>query len=232
MSNQNSELQDFLEGFPSKKFTKQELLLDIDQKLSHVLYLKKGYVRQYSVSADGDEFTHNIFRRKTIFPLNLALHHQENHYYFEGLSDGEIILVPLSDMLSFLKTHPDVLFDLTQRLAAGLNQLLYRLDSLVFGSAQQKIAAAVCLLAKRFGEKVNKVKQEDCPGFGSDKALIITAFSVTHQHLAYLTGLTRETVSVEMMNLKQMGLIDYQSQKICILKPDELKEISSLPFYF
>lgn len=232
MSDDNSELQGFLKDFPSKKFTQQELLLDIDQKLSHVLYLKKGYVRQYSVSADGDEFTHNIFRRKTIFPLNLALHHQENHYYFEGLSDGEIILIPLSDMLTFLKSNPNVLFDLTQRLAAGLNQLLYRLDSLVFGLAQEKIAAAICLLAERFGEKVNKVKTKDCPGFGLKKALIITAFSVTHQQLAYLTGLTRETVSVEMMNLKQMGLIDYHSQKICILEPEKLKEISSLPFYF
>lgn len=231
MTGANSNLQAFLRGFSAKKFAKQELVIDIDQDLTHVVYLKQGYVRQYSVSADGNEFTHNIFRRGSIFPLNLALHHQVNHYYFESLSSGKMVLIPTGQMITFLKKHPAVLLDLTQRLAAGLNQLLYRLDSLVFGSAQQKIAASVYLLAKRFGQNMNAVKLEACPDIVSDEALIVTDISVTHQQLAYLTGLTRETVSVEMMNLKQMGLIDYRSQKICILDPQKLKELSSLPFY-
>jgi hypothetical protein len=34
-----------------------------------------------------------------------------------------------------------------------------------------------------------------------------------------------------MMNLKEMGVIDYQKQMICVLDPKKLKNISSLPFY-
>ncbi len=231
MGGDNSNLQLFLKEFSVKKFTKQQLVIDIDQDLNYVVCLRSGYVRQYSVSPEGDEFTHNIFRRGSIFPLNLAFHHQVNRYYFESLTSGKMVLVPTDKMIAFLKENPTVLFNLTQRLAAGLNQLLYRLDSLVFGSAQQKIAASVYLLAKRFGQNMSLVKLEACPNTVSDEALIITDISVTHQQLAYLTGLTRETVSVEMMNLKQMGLIDYRSQKICILNPEKLKELSSLPFY-
>jgi CRP-like cAMP-binding protein len=206
--------------------------LDLDEPLTHVIALEQGLIRQYSVSKNGDEFTHNIFRPGTIFPLNLIFHRQTNPYYFEALTAGQIRLVPAEQMIDFLQKHPKLLLALVKRMASGINQLIYRMESIVFGSAQQKIAAAIYLLARRFGQPIKEIElPKDCQKTLPLDALVITDFSVTHQHIAFLTALTRETVSVEMMNLKEMGVIDYQKQMICVLDPKKLKNISSLPFY-
>ncbi len=227
-----AELQVYLKQFPVKKFKKQQLLLDLDEPLTHVIALKKGLIRQYSVSENGDEFTHNIFRPGTIFPLNLIFHHQTNPYYFEALTEGQMRLVPAEQMIDYLQNQPKLLLELVQRMASGINQLIYRMESIVFGSAQQKIAAAIYLLARRFGKPINEVElPKDCSKTFPPDALAIIAFGVTHQQIAFLTALTRETVSVEMMNLKEMNVIDYQKQMICVLDPNKLRDISSLPFY-
>ena len=47
-----------------------------------------------------------------------------------------------------------------------------------------------------------------------------------------MTGLTRETISLEMMDLKKQGLIDYRRQQVKINDMEKLREISSLPFYY
>ena len=230
---QGPNLKKFLKNFPLKKFNQGEVLFEIDQPLANVCCLESGFVRQYAVSSDGDEFTQNIFRKGAIFPLNLISTQKQNPYYFEALTPVTATMVPTPQMKAFLQQNPVALKELVIRLSRGINQLLYRMESLVFGSAQQRLAATIYLLALKFGNSAEEVARKDCryrrivAG-----AISITAFRLTHQQLAYLTALTRETVSVEMMNLRKLGLIDYRQQKICVLKPKELKKLSSLPYKY
>jgi len=230
---QGLNLKKFLKNFPLKKFNQGEVLFEIDQPLINVCCLESGFVRQYTVSSDGNEFTQNIFRKEAIFPLNLICTQKHNPYYFEALTPVTAAMVPTSQMKAFLQQDPVALEELVIRLSRGINQLLHRMESLVFGSAQQRLAATIYLLALKFGKSAEEVARKDCRYRRiAAGAISITAFRLTHQQLAHLTALTRETVSVEMMNLRKLGLIDYRQQKICVLKPKELKELSSLPFEY
>jgi len=230
---QGPNLKKFLKNFPLKKFNQGEVLFEIDQPLANVCCLESGFVRQYAVSSDGDEFTQNIFRKGAIFPLNLISTQKQNPYYFEALTPVTATMVPTPQMKAFLQQDPVALKELVMRLSHDINQLLYRMESLVFGSARQRLAAIIYLLALKFGESAQEVAHKD---FRYRRiaagAISITAFRLTHQQLAHLTALTRKTVSVEMMNLRKLGLIDYRQQKICVLKPKELKKLSSLPYEY
>jgi CRP-like cAMP-binding protein len=235
-------LEQYLSKFPLKQLTKDQLLFEIDQKLDTLFYLMSGYVRQYSITPEGSELTLNIFKPGSIFPLHLALTHLANPYYFEAMQRVEFTVVPMTEMSQYLQQNPLLLFDLTTRLASGLNQLSFRFESMVTGTAQQKLVAALYLLAKRFGQLFSsleaKQQQELSKKFGiarqqfGPEVMVITSLSITHQLLATLTALTRETVSVEMMSLKKLGLIEYQRQQICLFQPKKLRELSSLPFSY
>jgi CRP/FNR family transcriptional regulator, cyclic AMP receptor protein len=230
---QGSNLKKFLKNFPLKKFKQGEVLFAVDQPLTYVCCLESGFVRQYVVSNEGEEFIQNVFKKDAIFPLNLICTQKYNSSYFEALTDVTAIMVPTSQMEVLLQKNPIVLKDLIIRLSRGINQLLYRMESLVFGSAQQRLAAMIYLLALKFGVSHKEAVKLGCTHQGVVKgAISIAAFRLTHQQLAHLTALTRETVSVEMMNLRKLGLIDYQHQKICVLKPKKLKELSSLPYEY
>lgn len=246
------ELRQFFQQFPEKKFKAGELVLELDAPLKHISYLNSGYVRQYAVSPEGDEFTHYIFKPGSFIPIYLALHRETNPFYFESITPVKLHRAPRQKLFDFLQAHPRILWHFTQRLTAGVNDLLFSLQSLVFGNSRQRLAAILYLMAQRFGQEVrsdgNQIqsaaktkgsgKQEDqaqshaqfCKHKDGDH-LQLAPFAVTHQDLAFMTGLTRETVSIEMMKLKKEGLIYYRQQQICLLQPEKLKEISSLPFY-
>lgn len=223
---EQAELRQFFTQFPQKKLQPQELLLPIDQVPQHIIYLEDGYVRQYAVSDEGDEFTFNYFKPNTFFPLNLILHHRSNPYYFTGASQGIYREAPREQVLDFLQSNPKILFHLLIRITSGINGMLLRLESLVFGDARAKVAAAVYLSYLRFGQKSQgeEICEQEQPG-------TVIKLELSHELIAYLTGLTRESVSSEMIKLKKEGLINYRRKKICVLQPQKLKEISSLPFY-
>lgn len=225
-------LKKYLANFPQKTFDKNDLLVPIDQQLNNLFYLKTGYVNQYSVSGDGQEFVHNIYRPGAIFPLHLALNQLKTSFFFQALSEVRVSVIPVSEVTAFLQKNPAMLLALTKRLASGLNQLIYRFESLAVGIAQQKIASALYLLAKRFGTPAKGDLEKTGLGSSRQAPLIINAFPITHQFLANMTSLTRETVSAEMIKLKKLKIIDYQNKVITILSPEKLKELSSLPFNY
>lgn len=134
-----------------KRFKRGEVLLPIDQPVVNLWYLVSGYVRQYSISLQGEEFTLNILRPGSIFPLTLALSNQENRYYFQALSSVVVKPVMLSFLLGQFQAHSTVAISLMKKLSLGLNQLSSRTESIIFGTAQEKIVAVLLLLADRFG---------------------------------------------------------------------------------
>jgi CRP-like cAMP-binding protein len=225
-----SKLNQFFLQYPAKSLDKGQSVLEVDSKLTHILFLTEGFVRQYAVSKEGQEFTLNIFEPFSFFPLNLAFHREVNPYYFEAFSPIKFNRAPIADVEKFIQENPDVLFDLIQRITSGLNGMLYRMESLMFGSAKEKVAAALFLCGARFGAAHAPIDQCPHDEVPVDQVKLVD-FKLTHQQIAFMTGLTRETVSVEMGKLKKEGLVDYQQQRICLLKPQELKELSSLPFY-
>jgi CRP-like cAMP-binding protein len=211
-------LENLLKNSPKKQFAKGEFLLETDQEVNSIFLIIKGFVRHYTVSDQGIEFTHNILKPHSLFPFHLALNRLSNPHYFEALTEVEVRVASCDQVASFLQEKPEILLALTKKLASGLNQLTFRLESLQFGTAQQKLAAILYLMGKRFGK--------------GEKEITLNTFSLTHQLLASMTGLTRETISLEMMSLKKQGLIDYRRQQVKINDMEKLREISSLPFYY
>jgi len=53
-------LENLLKNSPKKQFAKGEFLLETDQEVNSIFLIIKGFVRHYTVSDQGIEFTHNI----------------------------------------------------------------------------------------------------------------------------------------------------------------------------
>lgn len=234
MTNENSliKLEEYLAEFPTKTYKKGESLLAVDKKVESIFLLLSGYVRQYTLSTKAEEFTHNILKPHSLFPFHLALNQLPNPHYFQAITLVRVAVAPADDVASHLLDHPEISLALSKKLASGLNQLSFRTESLLFGTARQKLTAILYLLGKRFGQPTSTKSTVRKSSNNQPTQLQLNSFPITHQFLASLTGLTRETVSLEMMKLKKQGLIDYSRQKIALLDIETLKEISSLPFYY
>ncbi len=150
-------------------------------------------VKQYSVSGEGQELTLQLYKPGSYFYMAWLGGVAESHYYFETMTRVELIKAPLVSLSTFLDDHPEVLREVNARVFRGIDQVLFRFETLAFGDAATKVAAALLLLMRRFGAP-------------SPVGRAI-ALPLTHREIALLCALTRETVSVEMSGLKKRGVI-------------------------
>lgn len=195
---------------------KGEILLRPDDPLDNLFYIKSGFIYQYAVAESGQEFAVNIFHPGSIIPFAFAMHEQESLYYFEALSPVRVVKIKQSEMLKNLSEDIQLAKDLVFRFAEGLNYMSLRMESLIFGKASHKVASAVFLISRRF--------QQD------REQQVIIGYPLPHRLIAAITGLTRETVSGEMVKLKKADICFYKNGKVKILNMKKLKEVSSFRY--
>ena len=206
-------LEKFFSQFQTVSLKKGEIILHAGENPENIFYLKKGYVRMYSISEAGKELTLNIFKPKTYFPMIWAIAQIPNNYFFETMTEIELSHVPKKELIEFFKKEPKILYDLSKRVLVGLEGILIRLQYLLFGNAYSRVAAMLLLAASRFGIK-NKNNE------------IEIQLTFTHQEIANLAGLTREATSLEMKKLEKKGLVLSENKQLIIKSPEKLREES------
>ena len=208
-------LEKFFGKYKPLNFRKKEIILGSDEEPDGVFFIKDGFVRSYSISEEGREFTINIYKPGTYFPATWALAGISNTYFFEAMTSVESIKVSKEELLDFLNKNPEVLMDLTRRLLVGLNGLLIRIEHLLSKDAYHKVASVVYLVGRRFGKKAAGGK-------------VIVGLPLTHQDIADLSYLTRETTSLEMKKLERQGLLEKRKRLLVIKDMRKLKKESLL----
>ncbi|MFH0864416.1 MAG: Crp/Fnr family transcriptional regulator [Candidatus Gottesmanbacteria bacterium] len=199
----NDKLENFFSQFKQVTFSKGEIIIRPDNTPQGVYFIKEGYARMYSTFADGRELTLNIFKPRTYFSMMWALADIANTYYFQAHTRVIVQKAPQGQVKEFLQANPDILFNLTKRILVGLDGILTNIEYLLSGQAAHRVMAALFLSAKRFGQP--KENNE-----------VIINLPLTHQDIANLAGLTRETTSIEMGKLTKKKLISYNKRLIII----------------
>lgn len=74
-------------------------------------------------------------------------------------------------------------------------ETLKRVEHLVFSDAYRRVISVLIYVAKHFGQK--------------DTRGIVVHHKFTHQDIATLVGVARETASIEIAKLEKKGLIEY-----------------------
>lgn len=211
-------LEDFFSKYKLFRYQKGEAILRPGDTPQGVYLIKKGYVRLYSISENGEELTLIIFKPNDFFPLMWAINNTENTEYLEAMTSVEIWRSPKDKFLEFIKTNPDVFFELTSRILVRLGGLLERMQYLVFGSAYEKVASILLICVERFGKKEGKHTVIQVP--------------LTHSDIARLIGVARETASIEMKKMERKRLIAYRGRLLIVKNKRRLEKEAFLEGIF
>ncbi len=204
----------FFSKYPTKKYSKGENILSPGNNPETIHNIKKGFVRSYLLNEDGHELTLNIYKPSSFFSITTVLAKLENSYHFEALSGVVLNLVPVDEVLEYIKSDKEVLFDLTRRLSVGLEGFITRTHFLIRSDARQKIASSLVMMAKRFGQK--------------DGKKTIIQLPQTHADIASLAGVSRETASIELKKLEREKIIERKGRITIVLSLLKLQRISTL----
>lgn len=203
-------LQVYFFRYNSVLYKKGEIILRPSDELNSVYYIQTGFVKSYYLFRDGRELTYNIFKSGSYFPMLSIIGNVNNSYYYQTMTPTKIIKAPRQETLTYVKKDPEVLFELTSRIVVGLNGLLDNMKYLLFGSARTRVVSVLLISVNRFGEKM------------SNKQILIK-LPLTHQDIANLAGITRETTSLEIEKLIKKGFLLYKKRHIVVMNYSKLK---------
>lgn len=196
------ELDIFFKKFKPLRYRRGEIILRAGDSPPGIFYLKSGYVRVYSFSKGGEELTLIIFKPGDIFPVSWVIGDVPASYFVEAMTVAELWRVPRDQFLEFVRNKPEILLELIKRMMVRFVGLMRRMEYLVFGNAYSKVASILLICAERFGRKAAGGMVIDVP--------------LTHNDIATLVGMTRETVSIEMKKLEKKNLISYRGRLLVV----------------
>lgn len=207
-----TKLQLFLKQYPTQHHTKGSVILQQDGVPPSAYIVKKGVIKTYNITSRGEEKPIGFAIKNEIFPLGWIFGKLcRSQYYYETLSDCIVYCVPPEDFITFLKTNPDVMFQVLEHSIADMLGNHMRINALGQSKASEKVLHTIHYFALCFGRDL----QAD---------IVEIPLPLTQQDVANFTGLTRETISVELKKLASERVIFYRNRNYVVLT-DRLNEL-------
>lgn len=200
----------FFNKFPLKKFKKGQILFEPNDDFRGVYFLKSGYLRVYDINKEGKESGIQLFKPLYFLSLISAKTGVKNRHYIEAMTPVEIWLAPREEFEKHIKAEPELYNEVCQALMEKFLDLTSYISRLVSGDAYTKVAGLIYSMASEYG--VTKGKS------------VTIKFKITHKQIASLTGLTRETVTLQMLKLEKDDLIDNDRRQIVVQDMKVLKK--------
>lgn len=205
-----AKIEAFFLRYRLRTYAKGQVLILNGENTGTIYHLVKGRVKVYDVTYRGEEVILNTFKPPAFFPMSLAIHGMDNPYIYEAETEVTLHQAPAADVMEFIKSNPDVMYDLLTRLYIGVEGLLKRMSLLMSGSAKSRLIYEMLLEARRFGEPQ------------ADGSCLL---DVTEKSIGARAGLSRETVSREVHKLKHDGLIEIRSKSVVIRNIGALEKL-------
>lgn len=179
--------------------------------------VKTGYVKRYLINNDGTLGVDLIYGPGDIFSLTLVFKalfdrvilDSPEVYYYEAMCPTEIYTLEMEELVEMVDKDPMLYRDLLNESGKRMTSATQGLENVSMKNAYKRVAHQLAYYSRRFGHR-SKSGTKILP-------------PLTHQDIADILSLTRETVSVCMMKLRRKGLIK-ASRQIVIPDIDKLLE--------
>jgi len=197
-------LSEFVRQYPVQSYRKNETVIFQDDQPATLFFIKSGFIKGYDIDSQGAEKLLWIGSPGDFFPIVWALNITSTvEHFVSAFTDAELYTVKRSTFNEFLSQNPAALQELARKLAVDLNNTYSQLTFREKPRAEEKIVHSLRYLSERFGgTQLHSVKEISLP--------------ITHQDIASLTGVSRETVTMELKKLKDRGYIYYDKYQFIV----------------
>jgi len=181
------------------KYKKGEMIFGPGDKPGKIGRVKSGLVKAYIVGENGQEIAIPWFRPLYFWTLAIEMTGMENKLYFEAMVPTEIVWATDEP------TEAEAIKETMGQLMRLVTNFVYLMSDNSYG----KVARMVAVL-----DEINRSKE-----YKKEK------LAVTHKLIAQLTGLTRETVTLQMIKLEKEKIIDNKGRKVVITDREGLIKV-------
>lgn len=182
--------------------------------------ITSGYIMRYLITREGTKGIQVIYGPGDLFPLTpvyktvyeMDIYSGPELYYYEAMTPIEVYSITQETIEQAATDNPEIFKDLFYAAGIRLNSYIHRLESMSLRVANKKVAHQLVYFGQNFG-----VIQ--------DSGILISV-PLTHQTLADILNLARETVTHCLASLQSKGLVESSSKHIVIADLEKLTKLS------
>jgi CRP/FNR family transcriptional regulator len=184
-----------LKGKQMREYPKGQIVFYQGDSPPHMYVLKKGEVKMYDIDDQGNEKVLHILRPPAIFPFASYLGHQlEIMWFYTALTDVEVHIISYDELRAQMQKDSRLGSYLLERLVKETHELFVRLDSMSKTTIDDKLVAALKFLGLHHATRRRNNWYR-------------VSFPVSHQLLADITGVTRESVTMAMKQFHERRIV-------------------------
>ena len=193
-----------------REFKKNEVIL-YEQDTNEFMYIiLSGKVKVIQTTEDGKEIILATHKSNELFGEISLIDGKTSPATVLATEDSLIAIISKKDFYFLLSNQSKVLEKLLHILCSRLRESWKRIHILNFNNASQRIKMLFLMLSYDNGKKTSEG--------------VILNMRLTHQNIADMVGLTRETVTRIIDKWRNNGEIKVLKNKLILLSPDFLQK--------
>ncbi|MDN5202881.1 Crp/Fnr family transcriptional regulator [Fulvivirgaceae bacterium BMA10] len=184
-------------------YKKDDLIYFPDRPSNQIYCITKGKIKITTYTDDGREVLKRILTQGDVFG-ELALVGEEKRTDFAIAMENNTVIstINVKDVYEFMNVNKELSAKIFNLIGSRIKQLERKIESLTFKSARSRIVDFIKDLAQEKGKKI---------GYET-----LVANHYTHQDIADLTGISRQTVTTILNELKSENQINMNRKRILI----------------
>jgi len=193
-----------------KRFRKNEIILQEEDTNEYMYIILDGKVKVVQTTEDGKEILLAIHQAGDSFGEMSLIDGKTSPATVMATENSTAAIVSKKDFYSIIETQKKVLNNLLLLLCSRYRESWEKIQMLNYKNASHRVKILFLMLSDKYGEKTPEG--------------ITLNIKLTHQEIAEMTGMTRETVTRVIDKWQRDGEINVLKNKFIRLSPDFLTE--------
>ncbi len=189
-------------------FKANEGILNERSLTSHIIYLKSGLVKEFQKRDQNREYILQILKNHTYLGLQSIFGDLTNHYSYKALTEVTVCYINIEHFKSLLQQNCEFSYKILEVICKDSLNNFHRFINLQGKNISGKLADTLLYFANQIFESQ------------------LFELPLNRSELGYLIGSSRESVTKQLVEFNNDGLIEMQGNKIKLLELDKIKTIS------
>jgi CRP/FNR family cyclic AMP-dependent transcriptional regulator len=211
-------LRDFCSKYPLRHFKKDRPLFYQGEVPQSAFFIKSGVIKVYNITTAGEEKIVSYESEGSLVPSGwLFSKSPAALFYYDAFTDSQLYSIPKRELVAFINNNHAAAISLLDQYASMYTAAIMHLHALEQSRARDKLLHIFQYLALRFGKQL-------------DKSIYRVELRLTHQDIANLIGITRETVTAEISKLSKAGVIKSENLHYIVDTNKALRQVGENDF--
>ncbi|TND09267.1 MAG: Crp/Fnr family transcriptional regulator [Bacteroidetes bacterium] len=192
-----------------KKYKTREYVFMEGDTPNTLYFLASGKVKIYKTNEDGKEYITNLHNAGEFFGYQAMLRNGNHQHSAMTMEDTELMMIPKNDFFNLLFSSNEVALKFIRYISSNAGESEEKLLNLAYNSARKRVAEALLFMYKKYNE-------------GGKKG---DAFPAQRENISALAGISPESVSRNITDLREEGLISTDNGEIRITDLARLEKL-------